>query len=63
MDWDSAPHLMESQKKELWASIPPYQRDARFAPRKAAPVGETRQQAEGGLMSRIAVIGSKGRVA
>lgn len=27
--WDDAPHLSEEQKKELWASIPPYQRDAR----------------------------------
>jgi hypothetical protein len=28
-DWDSAPHLTKQQKDELWASIPPYQRDAR----------------------------------
>ncbi len=28
-DWDQAPHLTEEAKKELWASIPPYQRDAR----------------------------------
>jgi hypothetical protein len=27
--WDDAPHLSEEQKKELWESIPPYQRDAR----------------------------------
>ena len=27
--WDDAPHLTEAQKKELWESIPPYQRDAR----------------------------------
>ena len=27
--WDDAPHLTEKQKAELWASIPPYQRDAR----------------------------------
>lgn len=27
--WDDAPHLDEAAKKELWASIPPYQRDAR----------------------------------
>lgn len=27
--WDDAPHLTESAKKELWTSIPPYQRDAR----------------------------------
>ena len=27
--WDDAPHLSEEQKAELWASIPPYQRDAR----------------------------------
>ena len=28
-DWDDAPHLTEEQKKSLWDSIPPYQRDAR----------------------------------
>jgi len=28
-DWDDAPHLTDEQKKKLWASIPPYQRDAR----------------------------------
>ena len=27
--WDDAPHLDEDAKKELWNSIPPYQRDAR----------------------------------
>lgn len=27
--WDDAPHLTEAQKKLLWDSIPPYQRDAR----------------------------------
>lgn len=27
--WDDAPHLNEGAKKELWKSIPPYQRDAR----------------------------------
>ncbi len=27
--WDDAPHLSEEAKKELWESIPPYQRDAR----------------------------------
>jgi hypothetical protein len=27
--WDDAPHLTEQQKRELWDSIPPYQRDAR----------------------------------
>jgi len=27
--WDDVPHLDENAKKELWASIPPYQRDAR----------------------------------
>ena len=27
--WDDAPHLTRQQKDELWASIPPYQRDAR----------------------------------
>jgi hypothetical protein len=27
--WDDAPHLTEAAKKELWESIPPYQRDAR----------------------------------
>src|SRR5262245_47983102 len=27
--WDDAPHLTEKAKKELWDSIPPYQRDAR----------------------------------
>lgn len=27
--WDDAPHLSEEVKKELWASIPPFQRDAR----------------------------------
>ncbi len=29
IDWDEAPHLSEAEKDELWASIPPYQRDAR----------------------------------
>lgn len=27
--WDDAPHLDDKVKKELWASIPPFQRDAR----------------------------------
>lgn len=27
--WDDAPHLGEQAKKELWESIPPFQRDAR----------------------------------
>lgn len=27
--WDDAPHLDEETKKELWNSIPPFQRDAR----------------------------------
>jgi len=27
--WDDAPHLTEGSKAELWASIPPFQRDAR----------------------------------
>ncbi|MGZ3770070.1 MAG: terminase large subunit domain-containing protein [Bdellovibrio sp.] len=27
--WDDAPHLGEDEKKELWDSIPPFQRDAR----------------------------------
>lgn len=27
--WDDVPHLDEKAKKELWASIPPFQRDAR----------------------------------
>jgi phage terminase large subunit-like protein len=27
--WDDAPHLTTEQKEELWASIPPYQRDSR----------------------------------
>lgn len=27
--WDDAPHLTQAAKDELWASIPPYQRDAR----------------------------------
>lgn len=27
--WDDAPHLSEEVKKELWAAIPPFQRDAR----------------------------------
>jgi hypothetical protein len=27
--WDDVPHLSEEAKKELWDSIPPYQRDAR----------------------------------
>lgn len=27
--WDDAPHLDEHTKKELWTSIPPFQRDAR----------------------------------
>jgi len=27
--WDDAPHLTDAQKAEMWASIPPYQRDAR----------------------------------
>lgn len=29
LDWDDAPHLSEEAKKELLASIPEYQRDAR----------------------------------
>lgn len=28
-DWDQVPHLSEEAKKDLWASIPPYQREAR----------------------------------
>jgi hypothetical protein len=27
--WDDAPHLTDDQKKKLWASLPPHQRDAR----------------------------------
>lgn len=27
--WDDAPHLDDDTKRELWESIPPYQRDAR----------------------------------
>lgn len=27
--WDDVPHLSADEKKELWESIPPYQRDAR----------------------------------
>jgi|694.fasta_scaffold02351_2 phage terminase large subunit-like protein len=27
--WDDVPHLSQRQKDELWASIPPFQRDAR----------------------------------
>lgn len=27
--WDDVPHLSKQQKEELWASIPPFQRDAR----------------------------------
>lgn len=27
--WDDVPHLTDSAKSELWASIPPFQRDAR----------------------------------
>lgn len=27
--WDDVPHLTKIQKEELWASIPPFQRDAR----------------------------------
>ena len=27
--WDDAPHLGETQKRELWRSLPPHQRDAR----------------------------------
>lgn len=27
--WDEVPHLTQAQKEELYASIPPYQRDAR----------------------------------
>ena len=27
--WDDAPHLTKEQKERLWASTPPYQRDAR----------------------------------
>ena len=27
--WDDVPHLTKTQKDELWASIPPFQRDAR----------------------------------
>lgn len=29
IDWDDVPHLSEQDKKELWDSIPPHQRDAR----------------------------------
>lgn len=28
-EWDDVPHLTAEQKKRLWESIPPYQRDAR----------------------------------
>lgn len=28
-DWDDVPHLTKEQKEQLWASIPPFQRDAR----------------------------------
>lgn len=28
-EWDDVPHLTKEQKDRLWASIPPYQRDAR----------------------------------
>src|SRR4030095_4531966 len=28
-DWDSVPHLSQQAKDELWAALPPYQRDAR----------------------------------
>ena len=27
--WDDVPHLTDAQKKELWESIPPHERDAR----------------------------------
>jgi phage terminase large subunit-like protein len=27
--WDDAPHLTQKDKEELWASLPPFQRDAR----------------------------------
>ncbi|EPR36241.1 phage DNA packaging protein GP2 [Alkalidesulfovibrio alkalitolerans DSM 16529] len=27
--WDDVPHLSKAQKRELWAQIPPHQRDAR----------------------------------
>jgi len=27
--WDDAPHLSKDQREQLWAEIPPYQRDAR----------------------------------
>jgi hypothetical protein len=27
--WDEVPHLTKKQKKDLWGSIPPYQREAR----------------------------------
>lgn len=29
IDWNDVPHLSEADKKDLWDSIPPYQRDAR----------------------------------
>jgi len=29
MTWDDAPHLTDEQKKDLWASIPPHEREAR----------------------------------
>lgn len=29
IDWDDVPHLSQQDKDELWASIPPHQRDAR----------------------------------
>ena len=27
--WDDVPHLLEEEKKALWETLPPYQRDAR----------------------------------
>ena len=27
--WDDAPHLLDQDKKDLWAALPPHQRDAR----------------------------------
>ncbi len=29
IEWDDVPHLHDEEKKSLWESIPPYQRDAR----------------------------------
>jgi hypothetical protein len=50
--WDDVPHLTDEKKKELWASIPPFERDARAKGKPQLgsgaiyPVAETEVQCE-----------------